>query len=183
MAGAAVAGGVAVGAVAGPMLGIAAAGGAAYAATRNDKVGDVAKSTGRAAVAVGNKAVCTPLSTAPLRLYHHDPCGAFPFLRQVELNQEHGITQKIGSGLSRATNAVKEFDRSHDVSGKVTSGLHKAGSSLQDFDRKHDVSGKVSSGITTAMNGITRALQSNPPPPPPPPPAGHQGMYRPPSQS
>ena len=59
MAGAAVVGGAAVGVVAGPMLGVVAAGGAAYAATRNDKVGDVAKSTGRAAVAVGSKAVRT----------------------------------------------------------------------------------------------------------------------------
>jgi hypothetical protein len=57
MAGAAVVGGVAGALVAGPVIGLVAAGGAAYAATRNDKLGDAAKSTGNAAVAVGGKAV------------------------------------------------------------------------------------------------------------------------------
>ena len=57
MAGAAVVGGVAGAVIAGPIIGLVAAGGAAYAATRTDTVGDVAKSTGQAAVAVGNKAV------------------------------------------------------------------------------------------------------------------------------
>ena len=57
MTGAAVVGGVAATLVAGPVIGVVAAGGAAYAATRSDKVGDVAKSTGEAALAVGGKAV------------------------------------------------------------------------------------------------------------------------------
>lgn len=55
--GAAVVGGIAGAVLVGPVVGVVAAGGAAYAATRNDKVGDVAKSTGQAALAVGNKAV------------------------------------------------------------------------------------------------------------------------------
>ena len=57
IAGAAVVGGVAATLLVGPVVGVAAAVGAGYAATRTDKVGDVAKSTGEAAVAVGGKAV------------------------------------------------------------------------------------------------------------------------------
>ena len=56
VAGAAVVGGTAGVVLAGPVIGLAAAGGAAYAATRSDGVGDAAKATGTAALAVGDKA-------------------------------------------------------------------------------------------------------------------------------
>ena len=108
IAGAAVVGGVAATLLVGPVVGIVAAGGAAYAATRSDKVGEVAKSTGQAAVAVTGKA--------------------------VDLNKEHGITDKIGDGLKNTATAV------------------------QGFDQKHDVSGKVAGGISWAMKGITSAM-------------------------
>ena len=56
VAGAAVAGGVAGMVLMGPLTAVVAAGGAAYAATRKDGVGEVAQATGKAAVAVGDKA-------------------------------------------------------------------------------------------------------------------------------
>ena len=54
---------------------------------------------------------------------------------QVEVNKEHQITDKIGSGLK------------------------KAGANIKAFDSKHDVSGKVTGGISSLMNGITKAVQ------------------------
>ena len=57
IAGAAVVGGIAGAVLMGPVTGVVLAGGAAYAATRSDGIGDAAKSTGTAAVAVGSKAV------------------------------------------------------------------------------------------------------------------------------
>ena len=97
IAGAAVVGGVAATLLVGPVVGIVAAGGAAYAATRSDKVGEVAKSTGQAAVAVGGKAAA--------------------------LDKEHGITNKIGDGLKTGVKAAQGFDQKHDVSGKVAGGI------------------------------------------------------------
>ena len=76
MTGAAVVGGVAATLIAGPVIGVIAAGGAAYAATRSDKVGEAAKATGGAAVAVGGKV--------------------------VDINKEHKVTDKIGDGLKKS---------------------------------------------------------------------------------
>ena len=104
MAGAAVVAGVAVGVAAGPMLGVAAAGGAAYAATRNDKIGDAAKSTGKAAVAIGSKA--------------------------VDINREHHITDRIGSAAKKSVAAVQAFDRRHDASGKIAGGITKVANGI-----------------------------------------------------
>ena len=63
----------------------------AYAATRSDKVGEAAKATGGAAVAVGGKV--------------------------VDINKEHKVTDKIGDGLKKAGSALQSFDSKHDVSG------------------------------------------------------------------
>lgn len=74
---------------------------------------------------------------------------------QAEINKEHKITQKVGDGLK------------------------SAGSALQQFDAKHDVTGKLAAGWTSAMSGISKALQPKAGNPPPPPPPGHSGAYPP----
>ena len=101
MTGAAVVGGVAATLIAGPVIGVIAAGGAAYAATRSDKVGEAAKATGGAAVAVGGKV--------------------------VDINKEHKVTDKIGDGLKKAGSALQSFDSKHDVSGKTAGAITAAG--------------------------------------------------------
>jgi hypothetical protein len=97
VAGAATVGLVAGAVLSGPIVALAAAGGAAYAATRQDKVGEVAKSTGQAAVAVGSKA--------------------------SDLDKQHNITGKVAEGARTTFNAAKDFDQKHDVSGKIGSGI------------------------------------------------------------
>jgi len=101
LAGAAVVGGVAVGTVAGSVtLGVVGAGAAAYAATRTDKVGDAARATGKAAIAVGTKA--------------------------DELNKEHKVTEKIGSAAKSTFNTMKSLDQKHGFTTKAAQGVTAA---------------------------------------------------------
>lgn len=100
MAGAAAAGGIAVTAAAGSVtLGLVGAAGAAYAASRSDAVGDAARSTGKAAIAVGNKA--------------------------AEFNREHHITDKVSAAAKKGYATAKEVDQKHNFSGKAASGISK----------------------------------------------------------
>ena len=80
MVGAAVVGGVAGFALMGPLAAVVGVGGAAYAATRSDGVGDAARATGKAAVAVGDKA--------------------------TELDREHDISGKAKKAAADAAQAA-----------------------------------------------------------------------------
>jgi len=93
IAGAAVAGGVAGLVLLGPLTAVVAAGGAAYAATRKDDVGAAAQATGKATVAVGDKA--------------------------VEFDKQHDISGKAKKAAADAARAASEFNEKHDVGGKV----------------------------------------------------------------
>ena len=106
VAGAAAVGGVAAFVLAGPLVGLAAAGGAAYAATRNDEVGAAAKSTGKAALAIGDKA--------------------------REINEEHKISDKVAEGAKNSLAWAHDMNERHDVSGKVTAGITAAGNWITD---------------------------------------------------
>ena len=64
----------------GPLTAVVAAGGAAYAATRKDGVGEAAVATGKAAVAVGDKA--------------------------AELDREHDISGKAKKAAADAARAA-----------------------------------------------------------------------------
>lgn len=168
MTGAAVVAGTAVGVVAGStMLGLAAAGGAAYAATRSDKIGDAAKSTGKAAVAVGAKA--------------------------AEVNRQHHITERIGAATKKSISAAQGFDKKHDVTGKIAGTITSAATGLTKALQKKQSSEVPTqatppappleghqgvcqpSGPTAVREGVQRPA----PPPPPPPPEGHEGVYPP----
>ena len=106
VAGAAAVGGVAAFVLAGPLVGLAAAGGAAYAATRNDEVGAAATSTGKAALAIGDKA--------------------------REINEEHKISDKVAEGAKNSLAWAHDMNERHDVSGKVTAGITAAGNWITD---------------------------------------------------
>ena len=98
LGGAALAGGVVVGAAAGSLLlGAAGAGAAAYAATRDDKVGDAAKATGKATLTGIDKA--------------------------KEFDQKHKVTATAGNWFQQGLNNAKEFNAKHNVTGKVASGI------------------------------------------------------------
>ena len=90
MAGAAAVGGVAVGAVTGSVLvGVAAAGGAAYAVTRSDKIGDMGKATGKAAIA--------------------------GYAKAKQVNEEHQLTTKAKALVVTSYAKAKEVDEKHHI--------------------------------------------------------------------
>eukprot|EP00808_Paulinella_micropora_P030566 g41260.t1 len=104
MAGAAAVAGVTTAVVFGSaILGVAAAGGAAYAATRSDQVGEVAKSTGKAAVAVAHKA--------------------------QELDKKHNVSGRVKEGAKAAGAKMKELNDKYKITDKsakaLTSGMKK----------------------------------------------------------
>jgi hypothetical protein len=97
LGGAAVAGGVVGLALVGPLAGLVAAGAAAYAATRSDEVGQVAQATGKATVAIGDKAAA--------------------------LDREHHISEKAKKAAADAAKAAQDFNEKHDVTGKALRGM------------------------------------------------------------
>eukprot|EP00457_Paulinella_chromatophora_P014723 gb/GEZN01015196.1/.p1 GENE.gb/GEZN01015196.1/~~gb/GEZN01015196.1/.p1 ORF type:complete len:191 (-),score=48.92 gb/GEZN01015196.1/:337-867(-) len=110
MAGAAAVAGVGAAVVFGSVaVGAVAAGGAAYAATRSDKVGDVAKSTGKAAIAVAGKA--------------------------KELDEKHQISNKMKAGGQKLFNKAKEVNEKHHIAEKagnaITKGMDKVAAACE----------------------------------------------------
>jgi len=151
LAGAAVVGGMAVGAVAGSLtLGVVGAGAAAYAATRKDKIGDAARATGQAAVAVGGKADA--------------------------INREHKITEKISNAAKSSFTAAKSFDQKHGISTKAAEGVT---ATMNGLAKKVNGDGTPSSVAATAAPAVPVVAGTVVPPPPPPPPEGHVGVFRP----
>ena len=158
MAGAGAVGGVAVGAVTGSVLvGVAAAGGAAYAATRSDKIGEMGKATGRAAIA--------------------------GYAKAKQVNEEHQLTTRAKALVVTSYTKAKELDEKHHILSRAKAAASAGMSKAKAFDEKHDVSGKVASGVVSGMNALTNRLGGSaapaatasaaagaPPPPPPPPP-------------
>lgn len=165
--GAALVGGVAAGVLTGSLLlGVAAAGATAYAATRNDKVGDAAKATGKAANAVGAKA--------------------------AEVNKEHRLTERAVEGLKSGYRGVKQLNAKYDISGKTVTGIKTGMDTISNSlssKPQAATSAQVSAGSasqTPIVVGLPagEASQANrntrnesEAPPPPPPPEGHIGIY------
>ena len=122
MAGAGAVGGVAVGAVTGSVLvGVAAAGGAAYAATRSDKIGEMGKATGRAAIA--------------------------GYAKAKQVNEEHQLTTRAKALVVTSYAKAKELDEKHHILSRAKAAASAGMSKAKAFDEKHDVSGKVASGV------------------------------------
>ena len=132
LGGAALAGGVVVGAVAGSVvLGIAGAGAAAYAATRGDKVGDAARAMGTATVAA---------------------CG-----KAKAVDQKYHITSTAGSWLRQGYASALEFNTKHGITDKTIGGLKagglKAGGGLSSMS-SHSVRATISSALSNAAGGV-----------------------------
>jgi len=124
---------IVLGGVLGTSLSIAGgAAGAAYLATRQDKVGDAARSAGGVAIAGVEKA--------------------------RQLNEEHKVTEKITEAGSKAVNVAKNFDEKHQISSKVSQGVGKVLSKAQEIEEKHHVTDKVTSGISKGLGKLSSAL-------------------------
>ena len=133
MAGAAAVGGVAVGAVTGSVIvGVAAAGGAAYAASRSDKIGDMGKATGRAAIAGYTKA--------------------------KQVNEEHQLTAKAKVLAVTTYAKAKEVDEKHHIMSRAKAAASTGFGKAKAYDEKHNVMGKVASGVVSGMNALSNRL-------------------------
>lgn len=129
LGGAAIVGGVAVGALAGSaILGVAAGVGAGVLATQKGTGGDVARTTGDLAVATGKKA--------------------------KELDQKHHITEQTKKCASSVARDMKKFDEQHRVTENLKKESKALWKSAKKFDEKHNVSGKSA----TAMIGGSKYL-------------------------
>mmetsp|Transcript_19558 Transcript_19558/g.30094 ORF Transcript_19558/g.30094 Transcript_19558/m.30094 type:complete len:185 (-) Transcript_19558:123-677(-) len=133
MGGAAVVGGVAVGAVAGSaILGLAAGVGAAALATQKGTGGDLARATGDLAVATGKKA--------------------------KELDEKHHIMEQTKKCASSVARDLKKIDKEH----RVTENLKKESKNLWDnakkFDEKHNVSGKTASAMIGGAKYLSKQM-------------------------
>lgn len=111
---------------------VGGAAGAAYCATRQDKVGDLARKTGDVAL----KGVD----------------------RVQELNREHQITAKIAEAGRSTVTKAKEVNASYGITDKIAAGASKATAKAREIEEKHKVTDKVASGISKGLDGVSKLL-------------------------
>ncbi|CAE8611647.1 unnamed protein product [Polarella glacialis] len=116
---------------------VGAVGGAAvagYAATRSDKVGDLARGAGGLAVKGVDKA--------------------------MDINREHDISGKFVDAGSKAVGTAKAVNEKYGISDKVGKGVGVAVSKAQQVEEKHNVTSKVAAGLSFGLGKLSSALDS-----------------------
>jgi hypothetical protein len=165
--GAAVLGGAAGLALFGPVAAVAAAGALAYAATRDDKLGDVAKTGGKAVVDAAQKAkhydeeyvgMVEKASTA----YQSAPDVGFePVAAQLSAQAKVAgsvLVEKAQPVVARAKDKWREFDERNQVSentvaaaGKTKEAVKEGLNKLSALDEQYEVSKKLQAGVATGV--------------------------------
>eukprot|EP00405_Crypthecodinium_cohnii_P010522 CAMPEP_0206429404 /NCGR_PEP_ID=MMETSP0324_2-20121206/6220_1 /ASSEMBLY_ACC=CAM_ASM_000836 /TAXON_ID=2866 /ORGANISM="Crypthecodinium cohnii, Strain Seligo" /LENGTH=261 /DNA_ID=CAMNT_0053895077 /DNA_START=70 /DNA_END=855 /DNA_ORIENTATION=- len=112
---------------------VGGAAGAAYCATRGDKVGDVARGAGDAALAGVDKA--------------------------RDLDNKHNLTGKAMDAGSKAVTAVKEADQKYGITQRLSMGAHAAAQKVSQIEEKHHVTDKVASGLAAGFGKISSAFE------------------------
>jgi len=113
---------------------IGGAAAAAYCATRNDKVGDAARSAGNVALAGVDK--------------------------MAAINKEHKITDKMADAGAKAATTAKAVNDKYGITDKISKGVGAAVSKAQDIENKHHVTDKVATGMGKGLTKLTSALDS-----------------------
>jgi hypothetical protein len=113
---------------------VGGAAGAAYAATRQDAVGDAARSVGGAAVKGVDKA--------------------------QELNEKHQITAKMADAGNKAVAKARAINEQHQITSKISSATSTATSKAKEFEAKHQVTNKVASGLSKGLDGVSSLMSS-----------------------
>jgi len=108
---------------------------AGYCATRQDKVGETARSVGNAALSGVSKA--------------------------QELNEQHQITSKLATAGSQAVSKAKEVNETYGITTKVSAATTAAVGKAKEIEEKHHVTEKVASGISKGLDGVTKMLGGN----------------------
>ena len=132
--GAAAVGGVAGLVLVGPLVGLAAGAGAAVAATTSGKAGDVARSSGNLACAVGGRA--------------------------KKIDKDYRVSEQTKSFAVSTGKKAKEFDEKHQVVAKSKSAASSVAKSASEFNEKHRVTEKAAKGFTSAANFITSKIKA-----------------------
>lgn len=111
---------------------IGGAAGAAYCATRQDKVGDAARSAGGVAVNAAGKA--------------------------KEINEKHQITDQIKDTGSKAFCAAKDADSKYGVSKTISDGVGAFFRRASELEQKHKITDKVAGGFSAGLGRIQSTL-------------------------
>lgn len=106
---------------------------AAYCATRGDKVGEITRGAGAAAIAGADKA--------------------------VELNREHKVTEKLADAGTKAIEVAKQVNDKYKISDKVADGVSKAITKAKEIEEKHHVTDKVAAGLSAGLAKLSSALE------------------------
>lgn len=115
---------------------------AAYVATRQDGVGDAARSVGGVAIAGAERA--QQINNEHKITEKMTDVAQQGFRKSVEVNQKYGITDKVSAGVGAGVSKAKEVDSKYDVTNKLASGLSSGLGKL---------SGALSSSSSAAPGG------------------------------
>lgn len=116
------------------VLGAMAGGaGAAFAATRSDKVGDVARGVGAMAISGVDKARA--------------------------IDSEHNISGKVVDAGSKAVSAASAVDEKYGITDKMAKGVRAGVSKAQEIEEKHHVTSRVASGLATGIGKLATGME------------------------
>lgn len=157
----AVAGATGVGAVAGlvalgPLGALAGAALGIYAATRQDGVGDTARSVGQQGAAVAHGAA---EFNREHKVVERTVDGLSTAARAAQkVNEEHHVTDRVVEAGTAAVGTVQQVNREYRVSERVVGGIGAALTKAGEIDREHRVSQKIGQGLSAGLSAITAAL-------------------------
>eukprot|EP00904_Undaria_pinnatifida_P002800 jgi/Undpi1/12520/HiC_scaffold_6.g02189.m1 len=110
-------------------LGLGAMG---LAASSDDKAGDIARSSGKMALAA--------------------------FERTTELNDRYHLTDRVAQGARRAGDRLKEIDREHAVVHKTTEGAMQAWRGVKQYDERHKLTARAGEALSSGLDKVAEAL-------------------------
>mmetsp|Transcript_39984 Transcript_39984/g.40788 ORF Transcript_39984/g.40788 Transcript_39984/m.40788 type:complete len:290 (+) Transcript_39984:77-946(+) len=183
--GAAAATGILATLVIGPVTGIVCAVIGVYATTRDDKIGDIARSTGAATANAYDKAVETEskygikdkIKNAGIATYEKakeinseymltekaNAMATATYTKAVEINEEYKVVDKSKATVSSIASQAKELNEKYEITNKASKAITSSITTAKELDQKYEITSKaskaVTAGITSSMN-LVRALSS-----------------------
>lgn len=124
----------------GPILALLTGVGATYVASNNDgPVGDAARASGEFAINSGVKA------------------GE----AAKEVNEKHGILEKMKNAFSSGWDKVRQFDEEHKATEKVKETMSDVTQKTVEFEQKHHVMENILEGIQNGVNFLLDKLRDS----------------------
>eukprot|EP00961_Rhodomonas_salina_P139588 1878526-Rhodomonas_salina.1 len=114
--------------IGGVFLGLVGAAGGAYAATKQGKIGEAARSSGRVVVTLGRKA--------------------------SKFNQEHKVTEKAKKACVAAYTSIKETNEKHKITERTGKAFKGGFESAKTFNERNQITTKIASAAATGMKKV-----------------------------